>query len=248
MTTRRSKRSESQPIGQARRNPPRVPLTIKDGNSAGIEAQPLRKDRGQSEECTCDHPAQRGRHQSEGRLLIQPFRADPDALGLLGRSHGLSQSDRHQGEREYNRDDAERSEPCRIGRRKKELPDNPGRQPRHDVNAQDLPPGFLRRCAVELALDDNEQPGKAEPGQGTGYNPCGSTTTRCRSGAVDAIAPRARRPEYDRRPGPLFHSAVIQSRYPPRNAPRLHQFEPARTSRARHECSGASLATHCPSV
>src|SRR5580704_15318817 len=81
MTKRRSKRSESQPIGQARRNPPRVPLAIKDGNSAGIEAQPLRKDWAQSEECTCDHPAQRGRHHSEGRLLIQPFRADPGALG-----------------------------------------------------------------------------------------------------------------------------------------------------------------------
>ena len=50
-----------------------------DGNSAGIEAQPLRKDRAQSEECTCGHPAQGGRHQSEGRLLIQPFQADPGA-------------------------------------------------------------------------------------------------------------------------------------------------------------------------
>jgi hypothetical protein len=34
------------------------------------------------------------------------------------------------------------------------------------------PAGFLRLCAVEPALDDNEQPGKAESGQGTGYNPC----------------------------------------------------------------------------
>jgi hypothetical protein len=132
----------------------------------------LRKDRAQSEECTCGHPAQRGRQQPEGRLLIEPFQAHPGAPTLLGWSSGLSQSDRHQGERENNRDESERSETCRISRRKKELSEDPGRQPRHGVDAHYMAPGFLRRCAVKPAFDDNEQPGKAEPGQDTGYNPC----------------------------------------------------------------------------
>jgi hypothetical protein len=104
--------------------------------------------------------------------MSETLRVLEEATGLVGWSHGLSQSDRHQGDRDNNRDDTERSESCRISRRKKELPDDPGRQPRHGVDTQDLPAGFLRRCAVEPALDDNEQPGKAESGQGTSYNPC----------------------------------------------------------------------------
>ena len=89
----------------------------------------------------------------------------------MGGRHGPSQSDRHQGECDNDRDYAERSEARRVGRREKELSDDSGQQPRHGVDAQDLSPGLVRRNAVEPALDDNEQPGKAEAGQGASHHP-----------------------------------------------------------------------------
>ena len=68
-------------------------------------------------------------------------------------------------------DNAEGFEAGRVGHREKELPEDPGHQPSHGVDAQDLTPRFVRCDAVEPTLDDDEQPGEAEPGQGTGHYP-----------------------------------------------------------------------------
>ena len=107
----------------------------------------------------------------KGDCFIQPLQVDPDAPALMGWRHGLNQSDRHRGECDNDRDYAERSEARQVGRREKELSGDPTHQPRHGVDAQDLSPGLVRCSAVEPALDNNEQPGKAEPGEGTSRYP-----------------------------------------------------------------------------
>jgi hypothetical protein len=113
-----------------------------------------------------------GGHDAERRLPIEPSDADPGAPTLISRCRSPSQSDRHQCKRNDDRDYAERPEACRVGCRKKELSDNSGQQTRLGVDAQDLSPGFFRRGAVEPTLNDNEQPGKTEPGEGASQHPC----------------------------------------------------------------------------
>ena len=131
----------------------------------------LREDRAQGEERARGHPAQEGGHESEWRLLIEPPDADPGAPTVMGWCRGPSQSDRDQGECDNDCDYAEGSEPCRVRCREKELSDDPGQQSRHGIDAHNLSSGFFRRGAVEPALDDNEQSGKAEPGQGASHYP-----------------------------------------------------------------------------
>src|SRR5260370_29839316 len=133
--------------------------------SGRIESAPLREDRAQGEECARRHSTQEGGHQSERRLPIQLSEANPDFPAFLGRRDGLSQSDRHQGDCDNDRDYAEGSEAGRVGRREKELSQDSSQETCHAVDAQNLSPGMFRRGAVEPALDDHEQSGKAEPGQ-----------------------------------------------------------------------------------
>ena len=71
MTRRRSRRSESQPSGQANRNPPRVPLAMNAATPPVSSPRCSREDWAQSEEGAGGHPTQGGGHQPEGRLPIQ---------------------------------------------------------------------------------------------------------------------------------------------------------------------------------
>jgi len=90
---------------------------------------------------------------------------------MIGRRLGLGQSDRHQGKSDDNGNDAEGIESRWASRWEKELSDDPGQQPRHGVDAQDLSPGLISRGTVEPALDNDEKPSKTKARQSASHNP-----------------------------------------------------------------------------
>ena len=106
-----------------------------------------------------------------GVTAIQLPQIDPGPCALLSGRHGLSQSNRYQRQRDNDCYDAERSEARWIGPRQKELPNDSGEQPGHAVDTQDLASSLFRCSAVEPALNDHEQSGKAKPGQRARGNP-----------------------------------------------------------------------------
>jgi hypothetical protein len=195
-------------------------------------------------------PHRKAATMPNGDCRYRPLMLIPGAPPHRPVPRGPSQSDRHQRERDNDRDYTERPEACRVGCRKKELSDDSGQQTRHGIDAQDLSPGVARRGAVEPALNDNEQSSKAEPGQGASHDP----RYRIHQKQVqEAVRSRRSRREPEKlecgpRFGSAFHSVAIQSRHRPRSLRPQHQFERARSPRSHRERSAAWPAVCCPSA
>jgi hypothetical protein len=137
-----------------------------------IEAPLLREEWAQGEKRTAGRSRKKRSDDTKGRLPIQFQHVDPRrVVGCHDWRRTPAQNDWNQRIGENDRDEAKRSKARRAGRRQKELAANPRHQSRHAIYAENLAARLDRRDTVEPALDDDEQPGKTEPGQGAGQHP-----------------------------------------------------------------------------